>query len=243
VFDGIDIDWEYPVACGLACGRPEDRENFTGLLAEFRRQLDAIRPGLELTVAVGAGVDKVRVTDPGQYHQYLDAILVMTYDFNGTWDARTNHHSALFRPAGEPNTGDQASYNTDDSLNAFLQRGVPASKLNIGIGFYGRGWTGVPNVNNGLYQNGRAAAGTYEAGNEDYKVLKNLNWPSFRDNQAGAHWIFNGTTFWSFDDPQMVRDKMSYARQMGLGGAFFWELSGDDAEGTLARAVHEGLRN
>ncbi|WP_395789016.1 glycosyl hydrolase family 18 protein [Aquimonas sp.] len=243
VFDGIDIDWEYPVACGLACGRPEDRENFTGLLAEFRRQLDAIRPGLELTVAVGAGVDKIRVTDPGQYHQYLDAILVMTYDFNGAWEPKTNHHSALFRPAAEPNTGDRLLYNTDDALNAFLQRGVPANKLHIGIGFYGRGWTGVPNVNNGLYQNGRAATGTYEAGIEDYKVLQNLNWPSFRDSQAGAHWIFNGNTFWSFDDPQTVRDKMSYARQMGLGGAFFWELSGDDAQGSLSRAVHEGLRN
>lgn len=243
VFDGIDIDWEYPVACGLACGRPEDRENFTALLAEFRRQLNAVRPGLELTVAVGAGIDKIRVTDPGQYHQYLDSILVMTYDFNGAWDARTNHHSALFRPTGEPNTGDQAFYNSDDALNAFIQRGVPASKLSIGIGFYGRGWTGVPNVNNGLYQNGRPATGTYEAGIEDYKVLKNLNWPSYRDNRAGAHWIFNGTTFWSFDDPQSIREKMVYARQMGLGGAFFWELSGDDAQGSLSRAVHDGLRN
>ncbi len=243
VFDGIDIDWEYPVACGLSCGRPEDRENFTALLAEFRRQLDAVRSGLELTVAVGAGIDKIRVTDPGQYHQYLDSILVMTYDFNGAWDPRTNHHSALFRSPADPNTGDQASYNTDDALNAFIQRGVPASKLSIGIGFYGRGWTGVPNVNNGLYQSGRPATGTYEAGIEDYKVLKNLNWPSFRDSRAGAQWIFNGSTFWSFDDPQMIREKMSYARQMGLGGAFYWELSGDDAEGSLARAVHEGLRN
>jgi chitinase len=243
VFDGIDIDWEYPVACGLACGRPEDRQNFTALLAEFRRQLDAVRPGLELTVAVGAGIDKIRVTDPGQYHQYLDAILVMTYDFNGAWDPQTNHHSALFRSPREPNTGDRLYYNTDDALNAFLQRGVPASKLHIGIGFYGRGWTGVPNVNNGLYQNGRAATGTYEAGIEDYKVLKNLAWPSFRDNQAGAHWIFNGSTFWSFDDPQTVREKMVYARQLGLGGAFFWELSGDDAQGSLSRAIHEGLRN
>ncbi len=59
VFDGIDIDWEYPVACGIACGTPEDRQNFTALLAEFRRQLDQVRPGLLLTVAVGAGIDKI----------------------------------------------------------------------------------------------------------------------------------------------------------------------------------------
>ncbi len=241
VFDGIDIDWEYPVACGLACGRPEDRQNFTALLAEFRRQLDAVRPGLELTVAVGAGIDKIRVTDPGQYHQYLDAILVMTYDFNGAWDPRTNHHSPLFHTPSNPGVGDLRYYNSHDALDQFIQRGVPASKLHIGIGFYGRGWTNVPNVNNGLFQSGQAAPGTYESGIEDYKVLRNLNWPSFRDPVAGAHWIYNGTTFWSFDDPQLVREKMIYARQMGLGGAFFWELSGDDAQGNLARAIHEGL--
>lgn len=63
VFDGIDIDWEYPVACGIECGKPEDNANFTALMAEFRRQLDAVRPGLLLTVAVGAGIDKIRVTD------------------------------------------------------------------------------------------------------------------------------------------------------------------------------------
>jgi chitinase len=67
VFDGIDIDWEYPAACGLSCGSSEDIANFTALLAEFRRQLNAVRPNLLLTVAVGAGVDKIRGTDPAAY--------------------------------------------------------------------------------------------------------------------------------------------------------------------------------
>ena len=42
VFDGIDIDWELPVSGGLTKGRPEDKHNFTLLLAEFRRQLDQL---------------------------------------------------------------------------------------------------------------------------------------------------------------------------------------------------------
>lgn len=242
VFDGIDIDWEYPVACGIACGRPEDRANFTALLAEFRRQLDAVRPGLLLTVAVGAGIDKIRVTDPGQYHQSLDFINVMTYDFHGAFEPRTNHHSALFASPNDPSTGDVASYNSDDAIQAFLDAGVPASKLNLGIGFYGRGWTNVPNANNGLYQSGSAAPGTYEAGIEDWKVLKTRGWPTFNDAQAGAHWMYNGTQFWSFDDPATVRTKMQYVKARGLGGAFFWEFSGDDAQGTMVEAVRGGLQ-
>ncbi|MBB1088188.1 chitinase [Lysobacter sp. SG-8] len=242
VFDGIDLDWEYPVACGLTCGSPEDNANFTALLAEFRRQLDAQRPGLLLTVATGAGIDKIRVTDPGTYHQYLDFINVMTYDFHGAWDPRTNHHSALFDSPNDPSTGDQALYNSNDAIEAYLSRGVPAHKLNLGIGYYGRGWTNVPNVNNGLYQSGTAAPGRYEAGIQDWKELKNLGWPSFTDPDARAHWIYNGTTFWSFDDPALITEKMSYVKAQGLGGAFFWEFSGDDTQGTLTRTISNGLK-
>ncbi len=241
VFDGIDIDWEYPVACGLTCGVPEDAENFTALLAEFRTQLNAIDPALELTAAVGAGIDKIRVTDPGSYHSYLDSILVMTYDFHGAWNPRTNHHSGLYGSSADPSTGDVRLYNSHDALQAFISRGVPADKLSLGIGFYGRGWTGVGNVNHGLYQNGSAAPGSYEAGIEDYKVLKLLGWPGYRDAEARAHWIYNGSTFWSFDDPQAIHEKMSYARDHGLGGVFFWELSGDDSDGTLSQAIVDGL--
>jgi len=242
VFDGIDIDWEYPNACGLSCGSAEDRANFTALLAEFRRQLNLVRPGLLLTIAPGAGVDKIAATDPGQYHQYLDFINVMTYDFHGAFEPRTNHHSGLFASPNDPSTGDVRFYNSNDAIEAFLARGVPASKLNLGIGFYGRGWTNVANVNNGLYQTGSAAPGTYEAGNEDYKVLKDRPGTVFTDANARATWKYDGNTFWSYDTPALITEKMNYVKVQNLGGAFFWEFSGDDAQGTLAKTVGNGLQ-
>jgi chitinase len=243
VFDGIDIDWEYPAACGLSCGGSEDTANFTALLAEFRRQLDAVRPGLLLTIAGGAGVDKIRVTQPNQYAPYLDFVNLMTYDFHGTWEGTTNFHSALYAPFGDPSTGDAAKYDANDAIQALIAAGMPASKINLGIGFYGRGWTNVPNVNRGLFQASTTAApGTYEAGFEDYKVLKNLGYPAYDDTSAGAHWIFNGSTFWSFDDPANIQRKMNYVKSQSLGGAFTWEFSGDDASGTLIKAMANGLK-
>lgn len=242
VFDGIDIDWEYPAACGLGCGTPADRDNFTALLAEFRRQLDALRPGLLLTVAVGAGIDKIRPTDPASYHRHLDFINVMTYDFHGAWAGITNHHTALFNSPADPSRGDAALYNSNDAIEAYLQRGVPAAKLNLGVGFYGRGWTGVGPTNNGLYQSGRPANGKYEAGIEDWKVLKNLGWPVYTDPVAQATWLYDGSTFWSVDTPEMLGRKMDYVKAQGLGGAFFWEFSGDDAQGTLVNSVSNGLK-
>ncbi len=242
VFDGIDIDWEYPAACGMSCGTPEDRENFTGLLAEFRKQLDAVKPGLLLSIAAPAGVDKIRVIDPDKFHPSLNFINVMTYDFHGAWETPTNFHSPLYGSTNDPSTGDAKHYNTDEAMQAYLSRGVPAAKLNLGIGFYGRGWTQVPNVNNGLYQTGVAAPGKYEAGIEDYKVLKTLGWPSFTDSQSHAQWIFNGSTFWSFDTPTQVTEKMNYVKSKGMGGAFFWEFNGDDTQATLLKAMSNGLK-
>jgi len=242
VFDGFDIDWEYPAACGVVCGGSEDTDNFTALLAEFRRQLDAIRPGLVLSAAVGAGIDKIRVTRPDQYHPYVDYINVMGYDFHGSWEAKTNFHSALFNASADPSSGDARYYNVNDAMQAFLDRGVPAAKLNLGMASYGRGWSSVATTNHGLYQGGNTASGSLEPGIESYRVLKTLGWPQYVDSESHARWIYTAGTFWSFDDPATIADKMAYAKVQGLGGAFLWDTSGDDASGALVAAMANGLK-
>jgi chitinase len=250
VFDGIDIDWEYPGVCGNpdnCVWRPEDTQNFTALLAEFRQQLDQIDPNLLLTVAVPAGEDKFEKIELDQIHPYLDLINLMTYDFHGAWNAAgpTNFHSPLYGSPDDPSTGLLATYYSDYAVQAYLDAGVPAHKIILGVPFYGRGWTNVSSANNGLYQSASGAApGTYEAGIEDYKVLRNLGYPGFRDSQhTQAYWIFNGNTFWSFDDPVSLAVKMNYIQNRGLGGAMIWALDGDTADGELMTAIHNGLKN
>lgn len=153
VFDGIDIDWEYPAASARRghIYRPEDTRNFTLLLAEFRRQLDAIDPNLLLTIAAPAGEDKFSMMELDLIHPYLDWINLMTYDYHGAWDAQgpTNFLAPLYPSADDP-SGD-STLNIDYTVQAYLQAGVPAHKLNLGIPFYGRGWTGVADTGNGLY--------------------------------------------------------------------------------------------
>ena len=248
VFDGIDIDWEYPAAAGNdgTVFRPEDTTNFTALLAEFRRQLDAIDPTLLLTIAAPAGQDKIEKIEASKIHTSLDWLNLMTYDLHGAWDATgpTNFHAPLYASDQDPSTGIAKSYSTDAAVQAYLAAGVPASKLTVGIPFYGRGWTGVPDVNDGLYQSNAQispAPGTYEAGIEDYKVLSLLGYPGFRDSVTQAYWIYNGSTFWSYDDPTSIAAKMAYAQTMGLRGAMVWELDGDTADGALLGAVVSAL--
>ncbi|MHA0043607.1 glycosyl hydrolase family 18 protein [Deinococcus sp. PEB2-63] len=247
VFDGIDIDWEYPGGGGLAYNTVSaaDRQNFTLLLQEFRRQLDAVRPGLLLTIAAPGGPDKIANQDPAGYRAAVDWVNIMTYDFRGAWDAGgpTNFHSNLYTDPNGPGSGPAKTYSVDTAVNAFLNAGMPANKIVIGVPFYGRGWTGVPGANNGLYQSASGPArGTYEAGIEDYKVLKTAPGTVFRNATTGQMWKYDGTTFWSYDDEQVIAAKMAYVKSKGLGGAMAWSLDGDDAQGTLAKALANGLK-
>jgi len=240
VFDGIDIDWEYPAAPGDVghIYRPEDTQNYTLLLAEFRRQLDALDPNLLLTVATPAGQATYSKMQLDQIHPYLNWINIMSYDLHGAWESSTNFQAHL-RLA----PGDTTGLSVQNAVQGYLAAGVPANKLIVGIPFYGRGWTGVRNQNNGLYQPATGAApGTYEAGIEDYKVLKTRAMPSFRDPVTGGFWLYDGNTFWSYDDPQVIQEKMSWLTTLGLRGAMVWSLDGDDATGTLISAVHTGLQ-
>jgi chitinase len=73
-------------------------------------------------------------------------------------------------------------------------------------------------------------------------VLKDLGWPVHTDRTAKATWLYDGSTFWSVDTPEMLIEKMAYVKAQGLGGAFFWEFSGDDAQGTMVNALDRGLK-
>ena len=71
------------------------------------------------------------------------------------------------------------------------------------------------------------------SGVNDYKMLEQMEsqgYTQHRDATTKGFWIFNGSTFWTFDDPREVIDKMNYARSQGLGGAFCWSIDGDDQD-------------
>jgi chitinase len=243
VFDGIDIDWEHPGTPGIGNPYgPEDSHNFTLLLQEFRRQLDAIHPGLLLTAATAAGVDTYSLLELEQIHPLLDHINLMAYDMHGAWENITGFHTPLHPSPAAPYSYPANTYAVSSAVQGYLDAGVPANKIVVGIPLYGRGWTGVANTNHGLWQaaSGPAPA-TWEAGIEDYKVLQTLTYPVYRDAEAGTVWKYNGATFWSYDDPTTIAYKVAYVRQRQLGGLMVWSLDGDTADSELLTALHAAL--
>jgi chitinase len=131
-------------------------------------------------------------------------------------------------------------------VNEYLSRGAPPKEIVLGAPFYSRGWTGVPpGPNHGLYQSSTGAApGTFEAGVDDYKVAKEKlasGFTRYYDAAAGAAWLYDGTSFWTFDDPAIMSAKAEYVSRNRLGGIMFWELSGDTPNGELISAIASGL--
>jgi chitinase len=243
LFDGIDIDWEFPVAGGMAGNveRPVDRENFTLLLAELRRLLNTEgvkdHRHYELTIAASARPQEIANLEISRVASLLDFINVMTYDYH-SGPGITNFNAPLYAAKGDPTPG----LNVDASMRAFLDAGVPANKLLVGVPFYAHGYGAVPNINDGLFQRGAGTPVGWRPMDGDWRVLSQsrLRDPKYvRHWEANAQvpWLYDSTTrTWvSYDDPQSVAAKVRYVREHSLGGVVIWELGGDD--GALMRAI------
>ena len=246
--DGFDVDWEYPGLPGDGNPHgPQDKPNFTKLMAELRAALDqegrARGRRYLLTMAAGAFPRFLEQTEMERVAASVDFVNLMTYDFRiAGSDPLAGHHANLYRnPQDDGNSADGA-------VRDFVAAGVPAHKLVLGVPFYGRAWGGVRgDVSvHGLYQPGGPLTGEpIETGYE--KLAADLvgrngfgrHWDAV--SQAPFLWNPERRVFISYEDPESLRIKCRYIRDKGLAGSMFWEYYADRS-GALLGTLFEELR-
>ena len=242
--DGVDLDWEYPVSGGApgTIHRPADKQNFTKLLQELRTRLDrqGRRDGKDysLTIAGAAGswylnqIEAVKVAD------LVDHIFLMGYDLHGPWDTSADFNAPLYTPSG---ASPQGKSSIADSVQAYLDKGIPAEKLVLGMPLYGYAYQGVSSQNNGLYSTYTSAKSvSYRTLKKNY--LSNDAYRRLRHGEAQVPYLYGSRTFISYDDAESLAAKAALARSRDLGGIGFWELSQDDG-GELTAAASSAFRS
>lgn len=243
-FEGLDLDWEYPVCWQVDCdkGYPDEKDGFTELVRELS---DEFKPrGWLLSAAVSPSK---KVIDAGydvpEISKYFDWIAVMTYDFHGHWDKQTGHVAPLYYYPGD--TYDY--FNANFSINYWIEKGAPPSKLVMGMPLYGQAFTlekaSDNDVNSKITGPGTAGKYTRAAGFLAYyeicdKVI-NGDWTVVRDEEGRiGPYAYKDRQWVSYDDVAEIRRKSKFLKSMNLAGGMVWALDLDDFRGKCGCGPH-----
>uniref|UniRef100_A0A182NTI3 GH18 domain-containing protein n=1 Tax=Anopheles dirus TaxID=7168 RepID=A0A182NTI3_9DIPT len=201
--------------------------------------------GLLLTTSVGIN----RPYNVASVARNVDYVLLMTYDYNGSWDAYTGHNAPLFAGQGD-RTDYQRNLNIEHSVNCWVQGGAPKSKLIVGLAAYGRtfalssaGNSGPRAPSTGPGQQGDYTATPGTLAYYEVKQIPNLSrrWDA---EQCVPYGTYQGNQWVSYDDEESIRRKCEYIRSSGLGGAMMWSIEQDEFQGgrfTLLSTVNRYL--
>lgn len=243
--DGLDVDWEFPGQKGNDnVNRPEDKENFTALMADLRAALDAAGKARGkrylLTIAAQAAPAWIEHTEMSKVAASLDYVNLMAYDQFVSSEPMAAHHAPLFTHPSNPKRLSAAT-----SVTQFIAAGVPAEKIVLGVPFYGRAWASAAATNNGLYQ--PASESRERLGGSFQSIKSRLEnkdgFVRYWDDLSKVPYLYNAERqlFVSYEDEQSIQGKAQYVKERGLGGMMFWEYS-SDPENKLLDAMNKGLK-
>ncbi|KAI7970129.1 hypothetical protein EIK77_008356 [Talaromyces pinophilus] len=241
-FTGVDIDWEYPAADDRN-GRPEDYSNYPTFLANLKNALNEYNFGLSITLPTSYWY--LQHFDLVSIEPSVDWFNFMSYDLHGTWDI------------GSEWTGAYLDAHTnlteiETALDLLWRNNITASKVNMGLAFYGRSFTlsdtsctgtGCPYLSAGDAGPCSATAGVL-FNSEIEQIISGNSLTPILDKDAAVKTISWNTDQWvSFDDQDTWKIKADFAKSECLGGVLVWSVDSDDNNNTFSKGLSAALGN
>ncbi|XP_058191958.1 uncharacterized protein LOC131308970 [Rhododendron vialii] len=233
-FDGLDFCW-------VSAATTSEMTNMATLFDEWRLAVESESGNssgsqLILTMAVRFSPDASFPIE--SIKKNLDWVHVMAYDYYmpGWWN-HTAPFAALYDPGSRTNT--------KDGINDWIDGGLSANKLVLGLPFYGYAWMLV-NPNDSAV--GALAKGTAKGSRIDedgaisYNDLKAYMQSPGAVSEYNATYVVNycvnGSIWIAYDGVEVVKKKVAYAKKRNLLGYYVWQVSHDDENWVLTQAEH-----
>jgi hypothetical protein len=213
----VDIDWEVPATAA-------DGANCTLMMQAIRARMPS--PWI-VSMAIPALPANWTTYNVPALIGSLDWVNVMTYDFNEGISNYTGHVSPEFQsPADTQSLGSLKT-----AIDWYAAQGVPLSKLNAGMAFYGYYY---PNAT-APWQNCTNCDPVYEFYGTYIKPKINAGgWTDNIETASDSRYLTSASPsgFITYDSASSIADKVTYSlATRGMGGVFMWELS-EDYDGT-----------
>jgi chitinase len=208
-YDGVDLDWEFPASAA-------DRTNLSALVGELRTALGSSRT---LSVVTPANDWNGQWFDLGALARIVDWFGVLTYDLSGAdWSSYVDHNAALY-------PGRSGELSLDSSLQYYLSRGVPRSKIYPGLPFFGQRFDAATSIHQAQTPPSKGASPDYK----EIAALAGNGWTAMRDAKAQVPYLVRtgGAGVISYDDATSIAAKCSYVKTQALGGTIVWHLGKD----------------
>lgn len=250
-FDGIELHLNTPRPSSPHFEGTSRRERTKGSQAsaaaktvDYGPLITALRESIsrfsrqELTLSLALTVDPRGSDQLLRHADKLDFVVLIGYDMAGCWQSRMSaqsplHHDNAHEDGEFRHRMPVEGVSVQDALGRWDALGVPRGKIVLGIGLFGRSWSGAgKDLTLGSYGwCGEPGQWTREPGLLAYYEVVGLIRAGARTMlDMGSHTLYLSHKKWfvSFEAEMTIRKKMDFLLSRGLRGAALWSADLDD---------------
>lgn len=212
---GVNIDFESMSSSVSA--------DYTSFMIDLCTQMHNQIPGSQVSIAMHA-VDWSGFYDISALEPYVDLFCIMGYDYYWTGSANAGPNDPLYHFQNTYN------YTLSKSTTYYIEKGVPPSKLILGLPYYGREWEVTShNLPAATVSNGTAVfyntvknnnSGDYDLANKNYEQESRSVYYNFFDAGNPVQCFIS--------EEEELGERMEFINQRGLAGMGVWALGYDD---------------